>query len=146
MSKLNPRMAANYRRGFGPRRMVLLLTTRGRKSGLPRVTPLQYEHWNGVLWVASARGAEADWFCNLVVDPHVEVEMNGEHFSGQAQAIADPIQIADFLQMRLQRHPWMMGVLMRLEGLPLRYTRRDLERFAAEKAMAAIHLDEAEAR
>jgi hypothetical protein len=41
MKNLNIRMAANYKRGFGPTRIVLLLTTTGRKSGLPRVTPLQ---------------------------------------------------------------------------------------------------------
>jgi len=32
MKSLNARMAVNYRRGIGPRRVVLLLTTVGRKS------------------------------------------------------------------------------------------------------------------
>ena len=38
-----------YSLGLGPiyGRLVLLLTTTGRKSGLPRVTPLQYEEVNG---------------------------------------------------------------------------------------------------
>jgi hypothetical protein len=38
-----------YALGFGPLigRIILLLTTMGRKSGLLRVTPLQYEEING---------------------------------------------------------------------------------------------------
>jgi hypothetical protein len=33
----------------------------------------------------------------------------------------------------------MIGGIMRLEGLPLRYTRADLEKFAQDKALAVIH-------
>ena len=47
MKSLNARMMAGYKRGFGPTRVVLLLTTLGRKSGLPRTTPLQYEEVDG---------------------------------------------------------------------------------------------------
>jgi len=43
-----------YRAGLGPviGRVVLLLTTTGRRSGLPRVTPLQYEQIDGAIYVA----------------------------------------------------------------------------------------------
>ena len=41
-------------------RMILLLTSTGRKSGLPRVTPLQYEEIDGAWYVASAKGARAE--------------------------------------------------------------------------------------
>jgi hypothetical protein len=34
-----------------------------------------------------------------------------------------------------------IGLLMRLEGLPIRYTRQDLEYFAAQKAMVVIRPD-----
>jgi hypothetical protein len=33
----------------------------------------------------------------------------------------------------------MVGLIMRLEGFPLRYTRLDLEKFAAGKALAVLH-------
>lgn len=42
MKTLNARMPANYTRGFGPTRVVLLLTKIGRKSGLARVIPNVY--------------------------------------------------------------------------------------------------------
>lgn len=138
MRRLNARMAANYRRGFGPRRVVLLLTTTGRKSGLKRTTPLQYERIDGVFYLGSARGVMADWFRNIQADPCVEIEVNGDKFPALAEAISEPARIADFLGLRLQRHPLMIGLLMRLEGLPIRYSRSDLEHFAAGKAMAII--------
>ena len=60
MKSFNARMAANYRRGIGPTRIVLLLTTIGRKTGLPRVTPLQFEQIDGAYYIGSARGQDAD--------------------------------------------------------------------------------------
>ena len=49
-------------------RFVLLLTTIGRKSGLPRATPLQYEEVDGQYRIASARGTEADWYRNILAN------------------------------------------------------------------------------
>ena len=69
MKGLNARMMANYKRGFGPTRVVMLLTTIGRKSGLPRMTPLQYEEVNGIYYIASGRGSGADWFNGIVPLP-----------------------------------------------------------------------------
>lgn len=59
-----------YAIGLGPLigRIVLLLTTMGRKSGLPRVTPLQYEEINGDYYLGSARGLKADWLRNITQD------------------------------------------------------------------------------
>lgn len=140
MRPMNRRMAQNYKRGIGPTRRVLLLTTTGRKSGLPRQTPLQYEEIDGLYYLGSARGAQADWFCNIQANPQVQIQVGKRCFEGLAEAITDPARIADFFQVRLQRSPFMIGLLMRLEGLPWRYTRTDLERFAAHKAMVVVRL------
>lgn len=138
MRRMNRRVARMVEAGAGPSRVVLLLTTRGRQSGLPRATPLQYEQIDGVYYVASARGVHADWYRNILADSRVEVQVRERHFRGRAEAVSDPARVADFLALRLQHHPLMIGVLMRLEGLPLRYTRADLERFAAGKALVVI--------
>src|SRR5690606_4449720 len=70
-----PRLA--YRIGLGPLigRLVLLLTTTGRKSGLARTTPLQYETVDGLTWVISSRGEKADWVRNLRANPHASVQI-----------------------------------------------------------------------
>lgn len=138
MSRLNPRIAQNYQKGIGPTRVVLLLTTTGRKSGLPRVTPLQYEELEGDYLIGSARGAQADWYRNIQANPQVEVQLGERRWRGMAEPVDDPRRVADFLELRKKRHPFFIGLVMRLEGLPWRYSRQDLERFAAQKALVII--------
>jgi len=138
MKKMNPRIAANYRKGLGPTGVVLLLTTTGRKSGLPRTTPLQYEEIDGVYYVGSGRGPQSDWYRNILANPRVEVQVKERCFQGIAEAVNDPARVADFLALRLKQRPIFIGLTMRLEGLPLRFNRRDLERFAAQKTMVVI--------
>ena len=81
MRRLNARLATNLKRGKGPTGTVLVLTTTGRRSGLPRDTPLQFEEVDGVLHVASARGTAADWYRNAVADPRVRVTVRGREFA-----------------------------------------------------------------
>jgi len=60
---------------------VLILTTRGRRSGQPRKLPLIYgRHGDDYLIVASKGGWPHDpvWYLNLVADPHVELQVK-EH-------------------------------------------------------------------
>ena len=140
MKFLNARMAANYTRGIGPTRIVLLLTTTGRKSGQARVTPLQFEIVNGVIYVASARGQEADWFKNIVANPKVHVQLREREFDATAETVTDPVRIADFIELRMRRRPFMIRLIMHLfDGLPLRFSRADLETYCLEKAMAILH-------
>jgi deazaflavin-dependent oxidoreductase (nitroreductase family) len=135
-----------YALGLGPilGKRVFLLTTIGRKSGLKRVTPLQYEEIEGVIYTASAHGTHADWVRNIIANPAVEVRVGARHFQGQAEVITDPGRIADFIAYRLERHPRMIGAMLRAEGLPVPPTRDQLETFAAEKALVTIHPAQAE--
>ncbi|MET8003804.1 nitroreductase family deazaflavin-dependent oxidoreductase [Nonomuraea glycinis] len=62
---------------------VLLLTTKGRKSGKPYTTPLIYQpHGEGYVVVASKGGDpdHPDWYKNLQVNPEVEVQIKGDTF------------------------------------------------------------------
>ncbi len=139
MKALNTRMMANYKRGIGPTRVVMLLTTIGRKSGLPRVTPLQYEKVEGDYYIASARGRDADWFKNICANPKVHVQVRDCEFDGVAEPVTDPLCIANFIELRLKRHPIMIRLIMHLfDGLPLRFSRADLEKFCKEKAMVIL--------
>jgi deazaflavin-dependent oxidoreductase (nitroreductase family) len=140
IKSLNARMAAGYRRGFGPRRVVLLLTTVGRKSGQLRVTPLQFEQVNGDIYIASARGQEADWFKNILANPQVHVQIGDREFNATAEPVTDPRRIADFIELRLRRHPFMIRLIMHFfDGLPWRVSRPDLEAFCKNKAMVTLH-------
>ena len=139
MRRMSNRVIHLVTAGRGPAKVVLVLTTTGRKSGLARQTPLQYEQVGEDIYIASARGPQADWFRNLQANPRVEVLVQGKQFAAQAEAVTDPTRIADFLALRLERHPRMVGLIMRMEGFPLSYTRAELEKFAAGKALAVLH-------
>jgi deazaflavin-dependent oxidoreductase (nitroreductase family) len=140
MRKINPRMIQNYPAQGGPSRFVLLLTTIGRKSGLPRITPVQFEEIDGVFYIASARGTQADWYKNILACPRVEVRVQDRHFRSTAEAVTDPARIADFFEIRMRKNLFI-GILMRLEGLPLICRRSDLERFAVKKTMVVLQPD-----
>jgi deazaflavin-dependent oxidoreductase (nitroreductase family) len=132
---------AIYAMGLGPLigRLILLLTTTGRKSGLPRVTPLQYEEADGVIYLGAARGQQADWVRNIAADPKVMIRVGRRQFYGIAEIISDAPRIADFLEMRLERHPRMIGAMLRSEGLPIPPSRAQLEAYAAGLTMVIIN-------
>ena len=92
-----------YALGLGPivGRIIMLLTTTGRKTGLKRVTPLQYEQIEGRFFLGAARGVRADWVRNIQADPRVEVRVKRDHFQGLAEVVTDPARIADFIEVRL---------------------------------------------
>ena len=132
---------ALYSLGLGPLvgRVILLLTTTGRKTGLPRVTPLQYEEIDNAIYVASARGVKSDWFRNILANPCVTVQLRSSDFQGIAQPITDPKSIADFLELRRLRHPHMIRAILKAEGLPKDPSRAELEKYASKLAMVIIH-------
>jgi deazaflavin-dependent oxidoreductase (nitroreductase family) len=133
-----PRIA--YAVGLGPLigRLVLLLTTTGRKSGKPRVVPLQYEEIGGKIHLGSSRGEQADWVKNIRVNPNVDVRVKTRRFSGTAEIITDITRIADYLEVRLQRHPRMVGAMLGGEGISGAPDRKALERYAGNLALVVI--------
>jgi deazaflavin-dependent oxidoreductase (nitroreductase family) len=131
-----------YAIGLGPLvgRIVLLLTTTGRKSGLKRVTPLQYEMIGEECYIGAARGVNADWVRNILVNPQVEIRVGAKHFPGIAEVVTDPCRFADFMEVRLERHPRMIGLILeKAHGLPKHPSREQLEGLAKDEAFVIIH-------
>ena len=131
-----------YALGLGPLigRIILLLMTTGRKSGLKRVTPLQYEEIDGMYYLGAARGLQADWVRNIQANPQVEVRVGAKRFTGQAEIITDASRFADFLEVRLERHPRMIGMLMeKAHHLPKRPSRAQLEGLAVNEALVIVY-------
>ncbi|MGC9399224.1 MAG: nitroreductase family deazaflavin-dependent oxidoreductase [Anaerolineae bacterium] len=54
--------------------IFVLITTWGRSSGKPRRALTEYLPLKGKLYVACAYGPQADWYKNIVADPHVTVQ------------------------------------------------------------------------
>jgi deazaflavin-dependent oxidoreductase (nitroreductase family) len=66
---------------------LLLLTTRGAKTGQTRVNPMMYvQDGDDYIVFASKRGAPTnpDWYHNLVANPDVTVEIGPEKYAAQA--------------------------------------------------------------
>jgi len=131
-----------YAIGLGPLigRIILLLTTTGRRSGMKRVTPLQYEMIGSDYYLGSARGIKSDWVRNIQTNPQVEVRVGAKQFYGTAEVICDPSRFADFMEVRLERHPFMIGLIMqKAHGLPRRPSREQLEGLAKDEVFVIVH-------
>jgi deazaflavin-dependent oxidoreductase (nitroreductase family) len=74
------------------RRQVLLLTTRGRKSGRERTVPLQFfPDGDDMIVVAANSGLPAPpgWYFNLTADPRARVEVEDRTVQVRAQELSD---------------------------------------------------------
>lgn len=76
-------------RADGMRRRMLLLTTRGRRTGRPRTCGLNYAVLGDTVYVMSGFG-RTDWIRNLEADPRVEVCLGQDRWSAQARVVTDP--------------------------------------------------------
>ena len=75
------------------RHAVILLTTIGAKTGLPRVTPLNFSRDDDrIVVIASAGGSSTHpaWYRNLVANPVVTIEHAGETFPARARTAEEP--------------------------------------------------------
>jgi proline iminopeptidase len=81
---------------------ILLLTTKGRKTGLDRTVPLIYD-WDGEnpVIVASKGGApdHPGWFKNLVKTPEAEVQIQSRHVPVRAREAEDDERARLWAQM-----------------------------------------------
>ena len=70
---------------------VLLLTTKGAKSGRDRTVPVMYfDDPEGRVVIASAGGSPVHpaWFKNLAKNPEVGVEIKGRSYRARAEVVA----------------------------------------------------------
>jgi deazaflavin-dependent oxidoreductase (nitroreductase family) len=144
-SKIGPQIA--YRLGLGPLigRVVLLLTTTGRKTGLARITPLQYELINEDYYIGAALGLKADWVRNLIADPHVQLRVKNETYTGKAEVITEVGRIADYIEYRLKQRPRMVGMILKMDGLNACPGREELKEYATNRVVVRVVVDKEEA-
>jgi deazaflavin-dependent oxidoreductase (nitroreductase family) len=86
---------------------ILLLHTRGRKTGRDVTTPLIFrEHDGAYLVVASKGGApEApDWYLNLQAEPTVTVQVKADKFAARAR-VATPEEKPEMWRLMTESWP-----------------------------------------
>ncbi len=102
-----------------------LLETRGRKTGLPRTTPVG----NGLaddgrtVWIVSEHGKKSGYVRNIQRDPRVRVLVGGRWRTGTAEILTDddPVERLRMLPNRLN------NVGVRVIGTDLLTVRVDLD-------------------
>ena len=85
-----------------------------------------------------ARGSEPTGSATCSLTPMSRCKCADPHFSGIAETCVEAGRIADFLELRLRRHPRMVGGIMRLRGVPRHPDRSQLEEYASNLAMVTI--------
>ncbi len=68
---------------------LMLLRTRGRRTGLVREAPLGYVIDSGAVYCVAGYGRSTPWYRNLLADPSVEVILPTRRFRGHAEPIVD---------------------------------------------------------
>jgi deazaflavin-dependent oxidoreductase (nitroreductase family) len=112
----NPWAVAFYRVGllplFGAARMVMLLITRGRKSGKLRYTPIGYFRIGGVIHIFSAWGRPSQWYKNLLANPDdVAIQIGMRRMAVRARALEDPAEMQRTLAQFVTESPKEAGYL-----------------------------------
>jgi deazaflavin-dependent oxidoreductase (nitroreductase family) len=86
------------RAGFGPllstplAGSLMLLRTRGRRSGAWREAPLGYVIRDGSVYCCAGFGPTTHWLRNAAADPRVEVLLPGRSLTGIAEVVTDPAE------------------------------------------------------
>lgn len=106
----NPLVVILYRMGllplFGASRTVMLLTTRGRKSGKLRSTPIGYFRIGGVIYLFSAWGKGASWYKNMLADPRdIWIQIELRRFHAHAQILEEPTELWHTLEQFMTESP-----------------------------------------
>lgn len=85
---VNPLVRPLIERGLWPRTQALLETT-GRRSGLPRRTPVGNGLRDGAFWIVTEHGRAADYVKNIQADPRVRVKLGSRWLEGTAEILPD---------------------------------------------------------
>ena len=109
------------RRVSGRLRDQALLETVGRRSGLPRRTPVGGRIHDASFWLVSNHGRQSDYVRNLAANPDVRLLHRGRWYTGVAHILDD-----DDARRRLEQLPRIPSFFVRLLGTNLTTIRIDL--------------------
>lgn len=119
-------------------KLVLLLTTTGRKTGRSHTIGLQYELINGNYYVGAADGINADWYRNILKNPTVQIQVGAQIILAVAETITEAEKITDYLEYRLNRHPTMIRLILRLDGIKGKIDRAALGAYASKIGLVIL--------
>lgn len=72
---------------------ILLFTTMGRKSGMPRTNAIIFTPVGDKYVIIASKGGSPThpaWYLNILEDPNIEVQIKGETFAATARTAESP--------------------------------------------------------
>lgn len=93
--------------GWNGPRPILLLYTKGRRSGAVRRNPLLYFEQEGHRYLIGSKGGDdrhPEWYLNLLADPRVHVRVMADVYEAHARTLADDERAALWPQL-VARYP-----------------------------------------
>jgi len=101
--------------GFAPNAFAMLETT-GRRTGLPRHTPVGNGLAGDTFWLVAAHGTQADYVRNLQAEPRVRIKAGGVWRSGTAALLTgdDPA-----VRSRTLPYQWDAAIGRMMASTPL---------------------------
>lgn len=96
---------------------LMVLTTWGRKTGLPRHTAIEYRAHGSQIYVVSAWGQRPNWYRNLLAHPVARIRRGPQTLNARAVVVSDPSEALRALYLFRQRAPFVYDpVLARLSN------------------------------
>jgi deazaflavin-dependent oxidoreductase (nitroreductase family) len=133
---------ALYRLGLGiaiGAAPVMILTTRGRRTGLPRHTPLEYRQHGSKFYLVSVWGDRAQWVQNLLADPNVTIQFGHRTYAARGHVVEDAGELHRVAHLYRRQAPYIYNTLLaRLINEPSINPR---EAMANSDSLAIIRLD-----
>ncbi|WP_298408616.1 nitroreductase family deazaflavin-dependent oxidoreductase [uncultured Chloroflexus sp.] len=86
-----------YRLGLGALvgRLFMIVTTTGRKSGLPRRTAIEFHTYYGRKYVVNGYGMRSDWYRNILADARVTIQTADGVEHCRARRVTDDAELAE---------------------------------------------------
>ncbi len=110
-----------YRMGLGPllAQRIIVLSTRGRKTGLWRHVPLGFARDGEAVYVISNRGERADWYRNLERNPDATIQAGNRRFAAKAELLTRLDDLKAMLPVYRQAVPVIDNIAQTMMGLDL---------------------------
>lgn len=106
-----------YRIGLGRSMRIvpfMILTTRGRKSGLPRHVMLEYRRHGNKIYAVSGWGTQPHWYKNLAANPQVTVQLGTRDLYATATTVTNTAEAFRALYMFRRKSPIYAAIFARM--------------------------------
>jgi len=98
------------------REQYLYLTTRGRRSGLPREIEIWFTYRDGLFYLI-AEYPTSHWLQNLQAHPETQVRVGGEKFAARARIVSAQTELdlhRAIADLSIKKYGWGEGTIVEL--------------------------------